>query len=447
MKRICLILLGVLSVIAVNAQNPTTYFMEGSQFRMQWNPAFAPDRGYLNIPLVGNMQTHITGNISLDELVFAQDGELYSIFNGAVPATTALAGLEDMNKLGTEFNYGYVGFGFYTGKEKKNFLSVDISTKVKGATELPYSLFDFMKNGNSANIAGMRLGLDIYSEVSLSYSFPLLEKLYLGVRGKLIMGMTRMEVVFDKFDAVMGEDKWYADVVGKMRIAGLQLPVEYNDRGEAVYSFEEEFGIKVPAGYGVGLDLGVTYDVMENLQLSASINDIGFMSWSKSATSVGQVDRIIAFEGVKVDESGNTTSPELDLDEIEFKVVESDSKATSLFTSFNVGGEYDFLDNRIGVGLFYTGKLATYKFYHNVTASANFRPLKWLHLSGSYSFLNNKASAVGLALNICPGFINLFAATDILLSKKTPQWVPIEQSNMNFSFGLGVPIGKRGERK
>ncbi|MBR7157384.1 MAG: hypothetical protein IKD16_03205 [Bacteroidales bacterium] len=127
--------------------------------------------------------------------------------------------------------------------------------------------------------------------------------------------------------------------------------------------------------------------------------------------------------------------------------MESKSGTASLYTSFNVGGQYTFLDNRIGVGLFYHGKLGTYKSQHNVTASANFRPLKWLHLSGSYSFLDNKGSAVGLGLNICPGFINLFVATDILLSKKTPQWIPVQQNNMNFTFGLGVPFGKRGERK
>lgn len=446
MKKLYLILIGIFSVAAAFAQNPTSYFMEGSQFRMQWNPAFAPDRGYINIPVVGNIQGHVTGNVSLDEFIFPQDGNLYSIFSGKVPASVALEGLEEINKLGTEANIGYVGFGKYT-KNRKNFWSCNLSVRGAMATELPYSLFDFMKNGNSANIAGMKMGLDLYTELSFSYSFPLLEKLYVGVRGKFLMGLTRMNVEFEQFDAIMGEDEWYAKAVGTMSIWGVKIPVKHNDNGQAVYDFDEASELSFPSGYGAGLDIGVTYDLLPNLQLSASVNDIGFMNWSKSASSAGQISNFVKFDGVVVEEDGNVVTPEFDLDELEFRVVDSKGGAEPLFTSFNVGGQYSILNNKIGFGLFYTGKLATYKMFHNVTASANFRPLKWLHLSGSYSFLNNKASAVGLALNICPGFINLFAATDILLSKKTPQWIPVEQSNMNFSFGLGIPLGKRGERK
>ena len=45
-----------------------------------------------------------------------------------------------------------------------------------------------------------------------------------------------------------------------------------------------------------------------------------------------------------------------------------------------------------------------------------------------------------------PGFINFFVATDMLMAKKNPQWVPIKQSNANVTFGLGVPIGPKGAR-
>ena len=43
-------------------------------------------------------------------------------------------------------------------------------------------------------------------------------------------------------------------------------------------------------------------------------------------------------------------------------------------------------------------------------------------------------------------WINFFVATDILTAKHTPQWVPIKQSSMNVTLGLGIPIGKRGLR-
>ena len=94
------------------------------------------------------------------------------------------------------------------------------------------------------------------------------------------------------------------------------------------------------------------------------------------------------------------------------------------------------------MGVFYQAKFWEYNTHHNLTFSANFRPLKWLHITGSYSVIDNDANAVGLALNLCPKFISFFVATDILLSKKSPQWIPIKQSNMNVTFGLAVPFGK-----
>ncbi len=448
MKRLYLTLVGIFMAASIFAQDPTSYFMEGTPFRTQWNPAFAPDRGYVNIPFVGNMQVNVNGNVSLDEFVFPINGELYSIFNGAVPASVALEGLEEMNTLNADWRMGLVGFGSYT-KNRKHFWSVDITMRTNVGTEVPYSFFDFMKNGNSADIAGLKIGIDNYMELGFSYSFPVIDKLHVGVRAKAIAGVARMSMEFEKFDAVMGEDRWYADAVGRMELCGVAMPTKRLEDGRVVYDFDEfdTDNMKIPAGFGIGVDLGVTYDLLPNLQLSAAVNDIGFMSWKKSSTSAGQVNESIEFSGVVIDEEGNVTQPEFDLDELNFEVVESKSGTASLYTSFNVGGQYTFLDNRIGVGLFYHGKLGTYKSQHNVTASANFRPLKWLHLSGSYSFLDNKGSAVGLGLNICPGFINLFVATDILLSKKTPQWIPVQQNNMNFTFGLGVPFGKRGERK
>lgn len=67
MKKVLFILLALVSVSAF-AQEPASYFMEGSSFRMQWNPAFAPDKGYVNIPLVGNIHSSTMGNVAFGNI-------------------------------------------------------------------------------------------------------------------------------------------------------------------------------------------------------------------------------------------------------------------------------------------------------------------------------------------------------------------------------------------
>lgn len=60
--------------------------------------------------------------------------------------------------------------------------------------------------------------------------------------------------------------------------------------------------------------------------------------------------------------------------------------------------------------------------------------------------IDNRGGAVGLGLNLCPNWINFFIGTDVLITKHTPQFVPVRQSIMNVTLGIGVPIGKRSHR-
>ena len=57
MKKIYTLIAAALLATGAAAQNPTAYFMEGSTFRSQFNPAFAPLRGYVNIPAIGGVNS------------------------------------------------------------------------------------------------------------------------------------------------------------------------------------------------------------------------------------------------------------------------------------------------------------------------------------------------------------------------------------------------------
>ena len=444
MKKIYLLLIALSLTWGLMAQNATSYFMEGSTMRSQWNPAFAPQRGYVNIPLIGGMQVTLQGNLSLDDLLYLQQGRLTTLLDASVSASTALAGLDDMNRMGANISMNLIGFGAYT-KNHRNFWAVDVNMRINADVRAPYELFEFFKRGTAGNFANLGLTAESYIETAFSYSFPITDRLYIGARAKFLVGAARAAFNFDEFDASMGADRWYAHAVGTLEMSGMIPATKRADDGTMVYDMEDT-SIKVPGGYGFGVDIGATYDILDELQLSLSVNDIGLMAWPQKSSATGQIDKSIEFTGVEIDANGNTTTPSFDLDDMEFAVADKTGKSYALRASINAGAEYNFLDRRIGLGLFYSTRFWKYKTQHNLTASANFRPLKWLHASGSFSYLGGDDTAIGLALNICPGFINLFVATDMLLSKKTPQWIPINQSNINVTFGLGVPLGRKGER-
>lgn len=278
------------------------------------------------------------------------------------------------------------------------------------------------------------MSVESYCEVAFSYSRPITERLSLGGRIKGLTGMMNMGMNFDKFEIAKGSNKWIADVKGRFEVSGIRPKVIHSiQTGDQIYDLENfgedidwDMDFDIPAGYGVGFDLGLT-------------------CWTKKSSAYGAASKTFEFSGFEYG-SGNMDIPNFELDDIEFGVDKNKSRLKMLHASFNFGGQYTFLDNRIGLGVFYAMIMQEYRNSHNITVSANFRPLKWFHFTGCYSLMENKTNAVGIGLNICPGFINIFAATDILFGKKAEGLIPIGQSNMNLTFGLGIPVGKRGER-
>ena len=201
-----------------------------------------------------------------------------------------------------------------------------------------------------------------------------------------------------------------------------------------------------PAGYGFAVDLGATYDILPNLQASLAVNDLGFISWSKKNSISGTSTQETEFTGVTVPNDGTEPAPDFDFEMLKFNPTDGKSASKMLRASINAGLEYEVWRHKVGIGLLYTARFWEYKTLHNITGSVNFHPVRWFTLTGSYSVIDNRGGAVGLALNLCPSWINFFIATDMLVSKHTPQWIPVKQSTMNVTLGLGVPIGKRSHR-
>ena len=320
MKKIYILIAAALLATGAAAQNPTAYFMEGSTFRSQFNPAFAPLRGYVNIPAIGGVNINVGGNIAVDNILFSRDGKLVTLLDSSVSAADALSGLKQNNLLGMDFRMNVIGFGAFT-KNHKNFWSFDLNVRVNEDANLPYSLFEFIKLGKEGQIRNFGTSTDSYLEAAFSYSFPLLDdRLYIGVRGKFLVGAARARMYFTRFNVTYGEEEWRIDAAGGLDItaAGLDVTTKRNDAGEEVYKLDDiDFKPTSPAGYGFAVDLGATYDILPNLQASLAVNDLGFIGWSKKKNVTGFSSKELSFTGVNVTEDG-TESPDFDIDVLEF---------------------------------------------------------------------------------------------------------------------------------
>ena len=172
MKRIYVFLATLLLASGVAAQNPTAYFMEGTTFRSQFNPAFAPLRGYVNIPGLGGIDINASGNLAVDKLLYPRNGKLVTLLDEAVSTRQALSGLNADNLLGIDTRVNLIGFGAFT-RNHKNFWSFDLNARATADATLPYSLFAFLKEGTGSDIHNIGLTADSYLEAAFSYSFQI----------------------------------------------------------------------------------------------------------------------------------------------------------------------------------------------------------------------------------------------------------------------------------
>ena len=446
MKKTYAFLATLLLASGVAAQNPTAYFMEGTTFRSQFNPAFAPLRGYVNIPGLGGIDINASGNLAVDKLLYPRNGKLVPLLDEAVSTRQALSGLNADNLLGIDTRVNLIGFGAFT-RNHKNFWSFDLNARTTADATLPYSLFAFLKEGTGSDIHNIGLTADSYLEAAFSYSFPLMDdRLYIGIRGKFLAGLARAQVTYDRFDISLREDRWAVLTQGTLDLTAAGAKVETDPDSETFEIGDLDFKPTKPAGYGFALDLGATYDILPNLQASLAVTDLGFISWSKKNSVMGVSTQETEFTGATVPENASEPVPDFDLEMLKFNQVDGRSTTKMLRASVNAGLEYEVWRHKIGIGLLYTARVWKYETMHNITGSVNFHPVRWFTVSGSYSVIDNRGGAVGLALNLCPNWINFYLATDVLTSKHTPQWVPIKQSSMNVTLGLGIPIGKRSHR-
>lgn len=429
-----LLLLGIfvsfLLPTALQAQYlRSSYFMEGSSTRMQLNPALQPKRGYVNIPVLGSLAAEVsTNSLGIQDVIdiFDSDGEFYNnnkFYNR----------LKGSNEANISINTDVISFGFYQGK---NFWSFNVGARVDMDATIPKSVFDYLRTingenfswgGESFDIRNEKLRLNSYIEVGAGYSRAINERLTIGGKAKLLLGAGNLDLKINqlylagKFAGADSEFQLKADASLEASAKGLDLEEENGYINDVDYN---NFGI---SGYGAGIDLGASYQVMKNLTVSAAILDLGFISWGKSSTQIAESNRDIL-----IDKNNYERSTEvLDFDLYGLQKKESKSRTTSLSPTMVLGGEYGLLNNKLGLGLLSTTRFGQLKTYSELTFSANYRPNTLINASLSYSMVEG-GETFGFAFKVGP----LMLGTDYMYFGKNSKHV-------NAFIGLSIPLGKK----
>ena len=501
-KLIGVFFIMLVCTLSANAQFlRTSYFMEGTHYRQQLNPALTPTKGYFNLPVIGAVNATV-GSTSLgyqDIIDIIDDGDDF------YTKPDFMNRLKDNNKLNVNFSTEILSAGWYKGK---NFWSFNIGLRTDIGANLTKNMFTFLnemetveENWRNSNydISGQQLNINAYTEIGLGLSRQINSRLTVGARVKALLGIGNMELKLNRvamsanlpsdqqINQWSSESYWNSMTPSQAAQAAQELKDKFNNyhanltvgaelkssfKGlelqeeegkDYVTDFDFDSGKLGIAGYGFGIDLGASYKILDNLTVSASVLDLGFISWSKSSTKIASANPdpidikgstyanmvdpnnpntvMNAVNQLQNDAQGYmdrvTNGDVLDYDMLQLEVSDAkESRKSRLASTLVLGAEYGFFNNKLAVGVLSTTRFVQPDALTELTLSANYRPKSWFNVALSYSAIQSAGKSFGLGLKLGP----VFVGTDYMFLGKN-------SNSVNGFVGVSIPLGGRKANK
>ena len=487
MKKIfATLILGTAVTLHIFASEPvrTAYFLDGYDFGHRLNPAIQSPRSYIALPVLGSTSLGIRSNLGISTFLYPSgDGRLVTFMNGSVSGEEFLKRLNKNNNVNADFSTGLLSLGF---RGERGFTSVEANFKGSIGANLPRDLFAFAKNvGAAENYDISHIGMrgNAYIELAVGHSHKIGDRFTAGVKVKALFGGMDGRMDIENMKIRMAADEWsITSGGGSIRLSapdGIQVPT-YSESGNTppaggngdmldFSAFEFDFdpveafrrnGIKsFLGGFGAALDLGVSYELIDGLTLSASVLDLGFIKW-KTALSARPSDKMWSFKGfddISLDkDSENDLQQQFDhlFDDFSDMLMmqrnadERDGYVSALAATVSVGAEYELPFWRdLSVGGLFTSKMDGAYSWNEGRASLNLALGNWFGLSGSYA-LSTFGSGFGAAANLHSRIFSLYIGADSILARFTKPVIgdvvglPVDHLNFGVHFGLVINLSR-----
>lgn len=454
-KYIIVALFAAISSVSMAQTAASAYFLDGTYYNYKLNPAMKAERGYLSLP-IGNISFGTKGNIGLANFLYpTEDGKLATFMSGKVSQDDFLGGLPDYARLGFEFENSLLGVGF---RMFGGYTSLGISMHSSLSMMLPKGFFEFAKKGlqeDHYSFSGININTMNYAAFTLGYSHDIFKGFRLGVNAKYLVGLAHADITVDKLNVEFSEDRWMVESHARAQ-AALYCEANVTMDEENVINGFQMGSISTPDASGFGVDLGVTYDmnhIVPGLTLSASVVDLGYIKWNHMMKAQS-TDAKVEFDGFdEIDYNSMDATLEKELETlgtdaakmIEFNYEGSSSQITNLNPTMYLGLEYNMpFYKRLSVGAMYSKRFSTFDCFKTYQARGyvNLSPLKWLEASVNYGY-TTYGQSFGWLFNIHVLCCHFFVGSDYMITKVTPQYIPVNDLNSHITFGLTMPLGKR----
>ena len=482
--------IALLTVVAnANAQQVNTlYFLENAPMRHLVNPAFQPvSNGYVNFTPLGYTSLWVGNNsLTVSDLLYVEPttGKTITALHPNGDRQALSDAFRKNTLIGSDFTTNLLGFGFRY--KEAGYIHINILQHGNFGVTTPNSLYRFILNGgmkgvtddihqvSHIDLSSLGTANSVYTEISGGYSHKLNDQWTIGGKLKFLIGEAYVGLRSKDLGIDASLDQW--DIHGNSEIAlaapinldALPERITYEDFSaidfDKLINTEDLSSLIKPSGYGAAIDFGFTYKPIEQVQITGSLNDLGFIYWSNSRRYAASIDSTFTGLG-NYDYNNYVVDGSFSLDSLLNDVTSNLANITNAIhtntpnsgfarminMNFNVGVDANFWNNRVGVGVLSRTRLVDSRLYEELTLGAAFRPVNWFNLAVSYSLLENgKFSNIGAGLSFMPyDGINLTLAMDYIPTSyasaninETPKYIiPYKAKGVNLAFGFSVVWG------
>ena len=451
-KGVACVALAALCSATLAAQNTYSgYFLDNYQYRYQMNPAFSNEKAFVSMPVLGNLNVGLRGNLNLSDVIYTSNGRTVLFTNPNISTEEVMKNISTQNKLTTDIkidilNVGFKAFGGYN--------TVGINSRVKVGAMIPGALFSLAKEGvanKTYDITDMRVNAMAYAEFALNHSHKINKHLSIGATLKFLVGAGSVDAYFNNASLQLGENNWIAttnaDVYASVGGFAFEHKINETTGKEYVSGGNLDDGYR-PQGYGAAVDLGAEYR-WNNFSFSASVLDLGFMNWGKTKYASTNGDRTLETDAFAFNANGdasNSFSSEWDrlkdnVDEL-YQLTDNgeiSSRNKMLAATVNAGIDYRLpIRTNVHFGLLNSTCINGPFTWTQFRLSGNCAPTKWfsVDVNGAYG---TYGVDLGCMLNFCFTGFNLYCGMDHFLGKLSKQGVPLS-SNAAFNIGINFPL-------
>ena len=329
------------------------------------------------------------------------------------------------------FNIGY-RFGKFQ-------LGLNHVQKTDTYLKFPKTLAQLFLEGNGQFIGqeidlSHDLNLMSYNEFGLSGAMQL-NKLNVGARVKLLTGIANASVEKGELSLFTDDDVYQLTIDGDYALdaSGLVNVDDLDNFNLTTFSFNDF----ITDNLGFAIDLGVTYEVNNKLNLSASVLDLGKINWKENVSKYvneGKMNydgfdfsQFVGNDSISFGNIADTLENTFNFSE------ESDSYSTNMPFKVYLSGTYQLNEKtRLGGLLYYENYRGEHFPVFGLSANTKFKEI--FNVGTTYSVRKNSYFNLGLNFAIDYKNFQLFATADNVIGI----FQPYKSSNVNICGGLNL---------